>query len=838
MIQYSPYRYLILLIIIAVGLSLVNLVPEDTSATDAVILEDEFNGPDNSRVDSNKWDVQTLGTNSAVRIKENHLYIKAYPGGPQYNYAYIESANRFTENSFFAQVDWCVLSDEAVSCKLEVTTNVSKNAISVLSVYHRFYWWVSINEAGGEREINTKISATEYIWYTINVTSWNGLWSVKVWEKSTGSLVFEYTDLDPIPLKSDNHVRLEVGSSQYGMYPIAYYDNFTLQNLRILWNKRPTWASMPTFLAVEDTPLTLDMSGYVHDEDHSIDALMISSSSSYITLIRDMDVTFEFPDGVTEATIEMTLSDPYHSTKTNVTFLITPVNDPPEVNLPNTITLTEDIPYTLDISKYVTDIDTNIAELSAVVDDPYATVDGLTAIITLPEGVLQHRLAIGIRDEDHLVEALITLYAIPVDDPPIVVLPASLELMEDSEYILDLGKSIEDVDTPMSEIRITTDELNCTVDGVHLRFLYSLGGFDDVVTIWVRDGKSTVTGSVLVFINEVNDPPRAQGIPPLKVIEDEVRTMDLSQYISDEDSSIEDLSITSNHEAVKKVEGFTLTILYSQWWPQDTITITISDGISSTKAQFPVTISARNDPPVILTIGDMVSPASITLSETEETSLKIHVSDEDDYRFEYTLLGEIKDAWIDSEGILIIRAHPEDVGEHDLVIKVEDGNGGVAEASLEVIVVNTNDPPSIPVIIRPVNHSRHMEGHPIDLEVMYYDPDISFGQVITILWYLDGSGELFSFSSDEQPPNSLEGLGPGTHRLSVRAYDDEFESSSWVEITIEEEPSPVDGDNGTPGGNPDTDFGIDPFLAVLMIIILFIVGVSLGEIVSRRSRNA
>ncbi len=83
------------------------------------------------------------------------------------------------------------------------------------------------------------------------------------------------------------------------------------------------------FDAVEDEPLTVDLSSHLEQSGLSVENITIDSSSPLVVDIDGVDVTFLFPNGVLEANVTLDVYDGDGNYTLVVTFTVEPVNDPP-----------------------------------------------------------------------------------------------------------------------------------------------------------------------------------------------------------------------------------------------------------------------------------------------------------------------------------------------------------------------------------------------------------------------------------------------------------------------------------------------------------------------------
>ncbi len=185
------------------------------------------------------------------------------------------------------------------------------------------------------------------------------------------------------------------GGSDAGQTYVLFY----------LYGDPPAWGTLSVLHAVEDVPITYDMSANVSDPDSPIQDLEITSVSPYVTFVNGLNVTFQFPNGVLEAEVPLELTDGGFGVPTTVNFIIQPVNDPPEHDIPVRQEAMADEPWTMDLARHVWDIDNGNVDLFLVVDSPFATVDGLNVTMLFPVGIYVYDLWFNISDGIDLAQA-------------------------------------------------------------------------------------------------------------------------------------------------------------------------------------------------------------------------------------------------------------------------------------------------------------------------------------------------------------------------------------------------------------------------------------------------
>jgi hypothetical protein len=162
-------------------------------------------------------------------------------------------------------------------------------------------------------------------------------------------------------------------------------------------NDAPELSGMPVgIMCTEDIDYVLNMSAYASDIDNTIDELTYSEDSLYAT-VDGMDIIFNYPEGVTTDSVNITVEDPGALTDfyvLNVT--VSMVNDPPELHgYVDNITCDATVPYEYDTTAgdEETPLDIYISTISA-----YANVSGDTITFLYPKGVGSETVTISVVD--------------------------------------------------------------------------------------------------------------------------------------------------------------------------------------------------------------------------------------------------------------------------------------------------------------------------------------------------------------------------------------------------------------------------------------------------------
>ena len=603
-----------------------------------------------------------------------------------------------------------------------------------------------------------------------------------------------------------------------GSFDTTYNSAYDLTLTKMVFGKPPTWFSVPVIEAVEDVPLKVDFSVYVRDPDTEMSELEITAVSPYVSAFNGLEVTFEFPDGVTSATITLYLSDGGFKVLKRVNFVVEPVNDPPKAFLPEVLDVKEDIPLIFDATAYVSDIDNATEDLWLMSNDPFVTTEGLILTATLPDGLVEYEVQMGLTDGLLVTNFFLTFTIEPVNDPPVIAPLGTFVAIEDQVSIFNLTPFLSDVDTPVEDLSVIVRSARCTVHGQDLHFHNAKGGFNETLLVQVTDGWSMVEAYLEVVVEERNDPPFVYTTEPQQFTEDTQTTIDMAEYVTDEDTEIEDLTLTCKHPAVVSIHGLTITFNFTTWRPEHEVYYNVTDGYLITEGHFLVQVLSVNDAPRIHAIGDQEPPIVFELDEGASTEHQVWVVDEDDTNFKYLLSTQWAGATLGPNGMLVLDALQGDVGEYLATIMVEDPEGAQGELTIIIMVRNLNDGPTLPVIMKPANHTIVERGTNVTFAVSVTDPDEMYGQVLMVTWTSDISGIIGARTTEEGLEFSRSDLVAGVHRITVQVSDGEYVEESWFVLeVIEPYVSPHTG------GDPSflqTTSGIGLILLVVLALII------------------
>ncbi len=548
------------------------------------------------------------------------------------------------------------------------------------------------------------------------------------------------------------------------------------------------------------------------------------------------------PMVVTRVQLKIRLTSEGTATPSVSLWRVTWEGDPPKFIKPiPSSTLDEDVDRTgvIDLRQYFEDRFTDRDNLTFSI--PWVTdamhvqpvVDGHWLGFELPTkdwyGVEYYkvRASDGVLSVD---SAQATVVVNPIDDPPLVRPTGRVDMFEDEEHVFNITPFLEDVDTPVGSLKVRALSDHATVDGQFIHLNYDAGGTDRV-ELEISDYNNHIQYFLDVQIQEVNDPPVFDTIDQVAIYEDTVRTLDLSEYVSDEDDPIEELMFDLvDGDRYISLEGHTITLLYNDTGGDFEYIIVVSDEKNSVNQSLKVSVQAVNDPPIIVSVGDMTPvDGRVTWSMTEgnTSDLLIEVYDEESRNFQYTLVTDLEGAAMVGRTLRIVTDVGQ-IGLYNLQVSVSDGKAA-ALVRITVSVTNRNDPVQDVAISEPKNGTRIQEGTLFTLKGYAFDPDFAFNQELTYTWRSNIDGPL------GEGKNLEVNLTAGDHRITLNVTDGEYSGEAVATMKVTKK----DGGGGGGGGGGDDgggdSGGISPAIVIGIVIALVVVA---GAFIVVRARGA
>jgi len=546
-------------------------------------------------------------------------------------------------------------------------------------------------------------------------------------------------------------------------------------------NDPPILAPIPEITATEDVPYLFFLRPYVTDPDNTFSELAITMDSPYVTLV-DGDLRFLYPEGVLSDVILLRVSDGELEDQGEITVSVTPVNDLPTVDpVPDQVGF-EDVPWTLDLARFIHDVDDPLEGISVVSDSPYARVSGLRITFLYPEAVTRDVVHFAVSDGKGSLVVTIGVIVEPVNDPPAIADLPPVTVTEDEPFALDLETALSDIDTPLDGLTIQVESPFIEVKGHTLNLLYPDGVLRDEVVVEVSDGYLKASTSLTINVEPVNDAPEIGDIAFVMAIEDEPFYIDLGPLISDIDTPMDGISVEVDSPYIS-VEGHVLVLLYPEGVREEGVIVSVSDGELSDSSILVVNVQPVNDPPWWADLPEIM----VIEDEDGEMDLTLFMNDVDTAPED--LVVEVVSSYGTMEGHFFTYLYPDGVLSEQVTFTLWDGEFKAVLRTV-VTVYPVNDAPEL--LEAAVDPAEGEAGTPLRFTVMFRDVDMGSGD--PVVWVvIDGRAHECTRVGLDTSPYS-EGvsfvlevqLASGTHTFHFEADDGDGGSTSTEprELTV------------------------------------------------------
>ena len=408
-----------------------------------------------------------------------------------------------------------------------------------------------------------------------------------------------------------------------------------------------------------------------------------------------------------------------HATS-SLTVTVSDENDSPDfIGTPYSASLDEDVPIgTTVLQVSATDQDTSDTLSYSLAgnnnsDFSIGSNSGIiTTAVTLDyEAISSYSLTVSVMDGTVTVTQALSISVTDKNDAPaFTAAPYSLTVQENTTSNSLLTVSATDQDTADTlnflllgsgseffSIHLTSGVVALTtVLDYEVTSLYTL-------TVRVSDSNGgVVTTSLTVTVSDANDSPQFLGIPYSATVSENLPiatdVIKISDFDADGGDSLSySLSGTnSGHFQISSSSGLveTTQVLDYETVNYYSLTVSVSDGSVSISTSLTLSVSNTNDAPYVTNL-----PGNVSVAENDVTAavIEVNASDPDGDNMTFTLSGTGSDDFLinSATGLVTLnRALNYEIQElYSLTVRVSDGAGGVAFASLTVITVNQNDPP-------------------------------------------------------------------------------------------------------------------------------------------------
>ena len=297
----------------------------------------------------------------------------------------------------------------------------------------------------------------------------------------------------------------------------GYYTESTWVLCRVTpVNDPPEHAIPPMLTAQEGNSTIVDLKPYIWDVDDYKSSLWLSVTSPYVT-VQDLIIIVNFPEGLTEYSFDLAISDGKDVTTVSVYFVITPINNPPTISNIEDILLYEDVAYFLDLVVYVRDPDDDLEDLTITVSTTNADFIGTYLVLLYTEGGVIEVVTLQVTDGFGTARETFMVRVGEVNDPPKVQPIPTVNVTEGEMFILDLGPYISDEESDDLHLILRCIHPNVfLIDGLNLSLMYDHWEDDHEIEFNVSDEWNRTTSFFPVHVLDVNDMPTISSVGPLR----------------------------------------------------------------------------------------------------------------------------------------------------------------------------------------------------------------------------------------------------------------------------------------------------------------------------------
>ena len=469
---------------------------------------------------------------------------------------------------------------------------------------------------------------------------------------------------------------------------------FTLVVLPI--NDDPVLAEIPDMIINEEEIFQYILEASDIDDDDLL--FVVTSNNNSSVVINDNQLSL-IPANNFNGNIDVEVTAYDNSSSDTQSFIleVLPVNDPPELSFIASETINEDTDLEINLS--ANDIDGDNLTYSASVDANADISINENILIVSPEDNYYGDISVtvNVSDGELFDVQTFTLVVLPINDDPFVInIIDDIEVLEgNDEIIINLSDVFYDLENG-DELSYTAYEsiqaleIYILEDDLYLNFNEQQFGSGEVI-VTASDNISRAVASTSFFINilEQNDPPEVSDLS-LDLDEDGNIIFSIIAYDIENDELTYEISEVPIHGDILSISS----ALYEytpidNYYGNDTLSITISDGINSVVSEVSLNIVSINDDPIFETLE--ISEAI----ENIEYEQEILVSDIDNDSDELFLSIISAPTWLEVDG-LSLNGTPSfnDDGEFNIILELSDGISS-SSINYELIVVNQNQAPIV-----------------------------------------------------------------------------------------------------------------------------------------------
>jgi len=564
----------------------------------------------------------------------------------------------------------------------------------------------------------------------------------------------------------------------------------------------------------EDTTWTVNIKNMFRD-DETPDDLTYTCSSTDVLIEGNMAVWTPRHGSTGLNGVTFTATDPESLSTTSPAFSMVyeEVNEAPfkAPGVPANVFAEEDVEWKVDLADWIWDEESN-GSINFEIDNENLTLSGSTLTWTPTNGPITHTVVITAKDPQN--SSLMVVHTVDftcngTNDPPVYL--GGLEdqsVEEGSLWFIHLRDYFVDEERNLGmRFEASSDVLYIKGDNVSWAPENGDETLTDVVFTAVDPDDSSMrvdSPAITITVIPVDDPPHVPATEDVTVDEDVPFLLELDTFISDVDTDLGLLDISTDSDNVTVDDDNNLVLLYGEDETSDEVNLTVSDDNGEYYCILMVTVNPVNDRP-----GEPVFTSPEDGGEYEVNELivfRIDVTDPDNSRSEIQvsyrsdLDGEI----LNVDGAILSE------GTHVITCIVTDREG--LKNSTEITIKVGGDVIETSVAFGPVYYS---------------DGKTPYGGVTVVVKYPDGTEYTGKTGANgivtiAVPPGDAEVRVEDLGNVIVAPSSVTIDGSmSSVSVTASSVTAPKKE------ATPDDDDGISTMATVAIVVIVVLIVVFL-----------
>jgi Big-like domain-containing protein/cadherin-like protein len=522
-------------------------------------------------------------------------------------------------------------------------------------------------------------------------------------------LVYECLETGDLEVNiSGGNAGLVPAGNYYGISELVFSasdgENTSLDTLQVnvtSVNDLPLVFISDNFSFEEDTELVIDLMEYITDVDDDDLEIEISNNYNIQWSVDGMQLTLSSEwnwNGIEN--LLLSADDGEAMDSDNFMVIVTPVNDAPQVNLPQSVDFDEDADLIVNLNNYCIDPDGENLNYSYTGGEQVnCTITGNYLILSAESDWNGEETITITATDAALVSALDTLQVIvnPVNDAPEINLPDSISFDEDNQLLIDFGEYVNDIDGDGLSLLVSgNSHLNVQLTELEVTFSAASNWWgEEQLQFTVNDGeiRAIASDQVVVSVLPLNDPPVLNLPAELSFYSYSQVTEDFSNYISDPENDEISLNASGNDSIFVQIDGLNVTFFAEPgWYGIEEILFTAADSELTSQGTIIVEVLQPSELP------DIILPETISFAEDTELyrDFSIYIFNSDGFDLQLTATGNDEIA-LTIDGFDVHLSAPADWwGVEVISFIITDVDAGFATSDSVLVNVNSvNDVPQI-----------------------------------------------------------------------------------------------------------------------------------------------